>query len=190
MVHYRTITPQEYKARHADFQLVYSFYPTSFGDSQSLLLAITSTEKAIVHLAFVTKSNDEALERLKKRWPLSELIQDDTGDTVGIVKRILSSRVATDHSLVVLMKGTEFELEVWTALLSISEGTTSTYEDVARKVGRPKAARAVGNAVMKNNIAYLIPCHRVVGKSGSNKYSWGTDCKENVMAHERQFLHV
>ncbi|XP_017891198.1 uncharacterized protein LOC108631637 [Ceratina calcarata] len=189
MVRFQTMTVQEYKARHADFQITYAFHPTPLWDSP-LLLGIISTDKAIVFLGFAGKGNEEAVARLKKHWPLSELTEDVANDTVEIMKRILSVRVGADDSLVVLMKGTEFELEVWTALFSISEGSTCTYEEVARKVGRPKAARAVGNAVKKNSIAYLVPCHRVVGKSGSNKYFWGTECKETVMAYERKFLDL
>ncbi|KOX75802.1 Bifunctional transcriptional activator/DNA repair enzyme Ada [Melipona quadrifasciata] len=69
--------------------------------------------------------------------------------------------------------GTEFQIKVWKALMLIPCSTTVTYEEVARNINKPKAVRAVGNALMRNNIVYLVPCHRVVGKSGSNKYKWG-----------------
>ncbi|KOC65324.1 Methylated-DNA--protein-cysteine methyltransferase [Habropoda laboriosa] len=83
----------------------------------------------------------------------------------------------------------KFQITVWKALTLILEGTTITYAEVASKIGKPKAVRAVGNAVMKNNIAYLVPCHRVVGKS-SNKYKWGTKIKENILAHECKYANT
>ncbi|CAK9823559.1 Methylated-DNA--protein-cysteine methyltransferase [Anthophora retusa] len=184
MVRFQTMTPEKYKAKHVNFKILYAFHPTPFGDC---LIGITNVDKAVVHLAFVDKSKTEAFAELKDNWPLSELIEDSTNETGEIVKKIFSEPVFTNDSISVLLKGTEFQIKVWEALTRVTEGTTITYAEVASNIGNPKAVRAVGNAVMKNNIAYLVPCHRVIGKS-SNKYKWGTKVKENILAHERKFL--
>ncbi|OAD53200.1 Methylated-DNA--protein-cysteine methyltransferase [Eufriesea mexicana] len=97
----------------------------------------------------------------------------------------------TDKAIVHLgFVGKKFQIKVWEALMLISDGSTVTYEQVAQNIGKPTASRAVGNAVMKNYIVYLIPCHRVVGKSGSNKYKWGTNLKESILTHERKYVNT
>lgn len=183
MVRFQTMTPGEYKLDHTGFRIIYAFHPTPFG---KCLLAITSSDRAIVHLAFVDKNNETALTELKDGWPLSELSKDTTKETNELANKIFSECVSADDSILVLMKGTEFQIKVWEALQFISEGTTATYAEIASKIGKPNASRAVGNAVMKNNIAYLVACHRVMGKSGSNKYKWGTERKEKILLHERE----
>ncbi|XP_017763107.1 PREDICTED: regulatory protein ada [Eufriesea mexicana] len=187
MVRFRSMTRQEYKINHTKFKIIYAFHSTPFGNC---LIGTTNTDKAIVHLGFVGKSNEEALTELKNNWPLSELIENDTDELNNIVHKIFSERVSTDDSILLLMKGTEFQIKVWEALMLISDGSTVTYEQVAQNIGKPTASRAVGNAVMKNYIVYLIPCHRVVGKSGSNKYKWGTNLKESILTHERKYVNT
>lgn len=182
---HQTMTPQEYKLNCSKFKIIYAFHPTPFG---KCLLGITNNDKAILYLAFVDKSNEEALMRLQNNWSLSELIEDTNNETNEIMQKIFNHRVFMDDTIMVVLKGTEFEINVWKSLMNIPEGTTTTYEQVAESIEKPKASRAVGNAVMKNSIAYLVPCHRVMGKSGSNKYTWGTDRKENILKHEQKFL--
>ncbi|XP_017790020.1 PREDICTED: bifunctional transcriptional activator/DNA repair enzyme Ada [Habropoda laboriosa] len=186
MVRFQTMTSEEYKAKHENFKIIYAFHPTPFGNC---LIGITNIDKAVIHLTFVSKTNIEAFNELKDNWPLSELIEDTTNETDEIMEKIFSEPVLTNDSILVLLKGTEFQITVWKALTLILEGTTITYAEVASKIGKPKAVRAVGNAVMKNNIAYLVPCHRVVGKS-SNKYKWGTKIKENILAHECKYANT
>ncbi|XP_071872104.1 O-6-alkylguanine-DNA alkyltransferase [Bombus fervidus] len=185
MVRSQSMTPQEYKEKHENFNIIHGFHATPFGDC---LIGITNTNKAIVHLAFVDKNNEEALNELKNDWPLSKLVEDTSNETNKIIEKIFSRCVTVDDSTSVLMKGTQFQIKVWEALMLIPHGTTVTYEQVACNIDKPKAVRAVGNAVMKNNIGYLVPCHRVVGKSGSNKYKWGTKRKENILLYERDHV--
>ncbi|XP_076230938.1 O-6-alkylguanine-DNA alkyltransferase [Calliopsis andreniformis] len=184
MVRVRTMTQEEYKSNYASFKIIYGFHSTQYGNC---LLAITDTDKAIAHLSFADNSYEEALEELKSNWPLTEIVQDINNETNEIMSNILSPCASVDESLSVLMKGTEFQMKVWECLTRIPVATTMTYEQVALTIGKPKASRAVGNAVMKNNIALLVPCHRVVGKSGRNKYKWGAKRKEIILANECQY---
>lgn len=187
MVRYRTMTIEEYKLDSTKFKIIYAFHSTPFG---KCLLGMTNTDKAILYLAFVDKSNEEALMRLQDSWSLSELIEDTNNETNEIIQKIFNHRVFKDDSILVVLKGTEFQIKVWESLMNIPEGTTTTYVQVAESIDKPKASRAVGNAVMKNSIAYLVPCHRVMGKSGSNKYTWGADRKESIMTHEKKYLNT
>ena len=182
MVLVRTMTPQEYKLNHAEFKIIYAFHSTPFGDC---LLGVTSTDGAVAYLAFVDKGNEEALAVLKSTWPLSDLAEDTSSITDSITRNICAA--SPDDSLSVLLKGTEFQTKVWESLMQIQRAKTITYEEVAMLIGNPKASRAVGNAVMMNNVALLVPCHRVVGKSGSNKYKWGASRKEKIIAHEDKY---
>ena len=179
MVLVRTMTPQDYKLNHAKFKIIYSFQSTPFGDC---LLGITNTNGAVAYLAFVDKGNEEALAVLKSVWPLTDLVEDTSSITNNIMSNVCA--MSLDDSFSVLLKGTEFQTKVWESLMQIPRATTTTYEQVAMIIGNPKASRAVGNAVMKNNVALLVPCHRVRGKSGSNKYKWGASRKEMIIAHE------
>lgn len=183
MVRVQTMTAQEYKLNH-NFNIIYAFHSTPYGNC---LLAIRNTDKAIVHLTFVDNSNEGALDELKKEWSLTELIQDTNYETNEIMHSVFSPCATLDDTLSVLLKGTEFQLQVWDALTRIPKATMVTYEQLALMIGKPKASRAVGNAVMKNNIALLIPCHRVVGKTGKNKYKWGVKRKEHIMKEECKY---
>lgn len=184
MVRFQNMTLQEYEEKYANFKINYGIHPTSFGNC---LIGITSTDKAIVHLTF---AHETALIELKNNWSLSKIVEDTSNETNEILEKAFSKYASVDDSILILMKGTEFQIKVWEALMLIPCGTTVTYEEVARNINKPKAARAVGNALMRNNIIYLVPCHRVVGKSGSNKYKWGTKCKENFLMHEREYANI
>nr|XP_012141282.1 PREDICTED: methylated-DNA--protein-cysteine methyltransferase [Megachile rotundata] len=187
MVRYRRMTPEEYKSNCSNFKIIYAFHSTPFG---KCLLGITNTDKAIVYLAFVDKSNEEGLTKLQDNWPLSELIEDTNNETDETIQKIFNHRVFVDDSILVVLKGTEFQIKVWQSLMNIPEGTTTTYEKVAESIDKPKASRAVGNAVMKNSIGYLVPCHRVKGKSGSSKYAWGPERKESILIHEKKYVNT
>nr|XP_033329513.1 methylated-DNA--protein-cysteine methyltransferase, inducible isoform X1 [Megalopta genalis] len=183
MVRSRTITQDEYKQHHAEFKIIYGFHSSPFG---KCLVGVTDTDKAVAFLTFVDDSNEKGLAKLKSCWPLSELVEDNDNETSQIMETIFPSGTIVNNSLTLLLMGTEFQIKVWQSLLDIPKATTVTYEQVAQNINNPKAVRAVGNAVMKNKVVYLVPCHRVKGKSGSNKYKWGPELKETILSYERQ----
>lgn len=182
MITFQTISSDKYKTDHDKFKICYGFYDAPFG---RCIIGLTNEDKAILHFAFVVKNDKTAVENLQSLWPLSELVEDSNHTINNIMEDIFNSNNNKEAKPIsILLKGTDFQIEVWKALVSIPEGTTTTYENVAQMINKPKATRAVANAIGKNCIAYLIPCHRVMGKNGSNKYSWGVEYKQNILAYE------
>ena len=122
---------------------------------------------------------------MKSRWPKAKYVED-TACTAPIAQRIFDQKMwRQDRPLRVVLIGTDFEVRVWETLLRIPMGRASTYSDIAGKVGKPKAARAVGAAVGKNPISFVVPCHRVIGKSGElTGYHWGITRKRAMLGWE------
>ena len=175
------VTPGEFKSRCTGLDVRYGFQPTCFG--QCLLAA---TPRGICWLSFVPAGSEvQALAELRSQWSGAAIRQDLSG-TAGIVQRIFDPRSGVPRtSLSLLVAGTNWQIKVWEALLKIPPGAATTYREVAHWLGRGTAARAVGNAVAKNSIAYLIPCHRVIRESGViGDYRWGTDRKRAMLAWE------
>lgn len=128
------------------------------------------------------KSEKAGVSMIKKEWPKALPVRDDKS-TAAFAKKIFTS--AKKECVQIVMKGTQFQIRVWEALLAIPEGEVSTYADVARAIGSPGAARAVGSACGKNSIGYLIPCHRVVTSSGGiGGYNGGVERKDAILAWE------
>ena len=126
-----------------------------------------------------------ALADLEARWPGAELRRDD--DAMAPLRKALEARFwgRGPEPLAVLLKGTAFQLKVWEALLAIPEGRVLAYGDLAALVGDPGASRAVGTAVGRNPVAWLIPCHRVIQATGQvGSYHWGTARKRAILALE------
>jgi AraC family transcriptional regulator of adaptative response/methylated-DNA-[protein]-cysteine methyltransferase len=153
------VTPGEYKTRGAGLEIAYGFHPTPYGES---LLAVTS--RGICFLAFVDGGDrDAALAELRRDWENAALTLDPAS-TGPYVAQIFSP--APRPPLALHLRGTNFQLKVWEALLRIPPGRATSYEDLAVRIGQPRAARAVASALAHNPVAYLIPCHRVLRKSG------------------------
>jgi len=153
------VTPGEYKSKGAGLDIAYGFHPTPFGEC---LLAVTA--RGVCFLAFVDDGDREAaLAELKQEWEHASLAPNPAR-TAPCVAEIFSS--APHPPLALHLRGTNFQMKVWEALLRIPPGTATSYEDLAVRIGQPKAARAVGSAVAHNPVAYLIPCHRVLRKTG------------------------
>lgn len=154
-------------------------HPSPFGNC---LLALT--DRGICALAFLDSAeSDAALDRLQKNWPKAALKQDPEL-TSQLVKCIFSESDGR-QPLNLLVKGTNFQIKVWEALLRIPAGCVCSYEDIARRIGQPGATRAVGAAVGSNPVAWLIPCHRVIRKSGhTGGYRWGTARKKAMLDWE------
>lgn len=174
------MTPGEFKKKGQDLTITYGFLPSPFGDC---LLAMTA--RGICSLAFnQAGSRDFLLADLKSRWPRAEFNEDPAGLQPWL-ERIFAPAGSAGRPLPLFLKGTNFQLQVWQALLRVPPGAVTSYEDLAAAVGRPGAARAVGNAVGQNPISYLIPCHRVIRKIGAfGSYHWGAARKKAMLGRE------
>ncbi|MDX2480951.1 MAG: methylated-DNA--[protein]-cysteine S-methyltransferase [Desulfuromusa sp.] len=176
-----SMTPGEFKAQGKDLIISYGFHATPFGEC---LLAVTP--RGICSLAFVDPETQSiALGELRATWQESTLVEDQNAGREIVTQIFGQTRGKAQTPLKVLLKGTNFQIKVWEALLSIPEGTAVSYGSLARAVGRPKAHRAVGTAAGHNPVAYLIPCHRVLRANGEiGGYHWGTTRKRAILARE------
>ena len=154
------VTPGEYKSRGTGLEIRYGVHDSPFGD-----VFLATTDRGICGLRFLDDDPGEALSWLSGLWPGAGLSEDQRG-TRSIARQIFESD-APAEPIPVLVKGTNFQVAVWKALLRIPPGQLVAYEDVAHAIGRPSASRAVGSAVGANRISYLIPCHRVIRRSGA-----------------------
>ena len=177
-VNTEAVTPGEYKSRGAGVDIRYGIHPTPFGKC-----LIATTERGICHLGFVDGSEGRAIDNLVEHWKNASM-SEDYASTAPLVNRIfLEGESALPLRL--HLRGTNFQIKVWEALLSIPPGALTTYEQIAAQIGSPRAMRAVGSAVGDNPIAYLIPCHRVIRKSGEfGNYLYGSARKKAILARE------
>ncbi len=171
------LLPAETRAGGANLQIRYGIHATPWG---GCLLATTDRGICNLHLLGSVQS-DPVAQWLRPEWPAAALVIDQAG-TKLILDRLFTP--AADP-IALAVKGTPFQLDVWRALLQVSWGDRTTYQALAAAIGQPTAARAVGNAVGKNPVAYLIPCHRVVRASGElGGYRWGMAIKAALLAGE------
>lgn len=170
------VTPKEYKELGQNVEITYGYGSSPFGKT-----LIAFTKRGICYLGFIDNNEETIFDRFKEIWANATLIKDDEKakeylDTIFIKK---------DRKLNLLVKGTNFQINVWKALLNIPNGAITTYQDIANLVKKPKAVRAVANAIGSNHIGYLIPCHRVLAKSGAiSGYRWGIERKKILVAYE------
>lgn len=181
------VTPGEYKARGAGMTIRYGFHASPFGEC---LLLVTA--RGICGLAFIDPQREtraEALAYLAKGWANAALIEDDMA-TKPFIDRMFglsgNTRAGEGSPLRVLLRGTEFQVKVWRALLTIPPGRLTTYEDIGRRIGYTStAARAIGRANGSNLISWLVPCHRVIRKTGAiGGYRWGRERKLAMIGWE------
>jgi AraC family transcriptional regulator of adaptative response/methylated-DNA-[protein]-cysteine methyltransferase len=176
------VTPGDYKARGRGLQIRYALHDSPFGRT-----VIGTTERGMCHLSFVVDGDEKgALATFARYWPEAERIYDAEG-TAGIARRAFRFALAQPGEPPrLLLRGTNFEIKVWEALLRIPLGEVASYRQVAQAIGDPKATRAVGRAVGSNPISLLIPCHRVILQSGIvHNYGWGVERKKVLLAMER-----
>ena len=172
------VTPGEYKSQGAGLTIRYGLHPTPFGKC-----LIATTERGICHLGFVDGSEGRSVDNLVAHWQQAEMIEDYRA-TAPLVNRIFLDP-KPDSALKLHLRGTNFQIKVWEALLNIPSGALTTYEHIAAQIGNPRAVRAVGSAVGDNPIVYLIPCHRVIRKSGEfGNYLYGSARKKAILARE------
>lgn len=178
----RFLSAEQGKGQAAGLTIKYGFYPSPFGDC---LLAMTDTGD-VCYLAFVDEGEGlSPREELRQSWPQATIIGDD-GELGGLVVRIFSPRgSASLEPLRLLVKGTIFQLKVWQALLALPFGAVISYQGLAAYMGHPTASRAVASAVAANPVSWLIPCHRVIRKSGEiHHYRWGSTRKKMMLGWE------
>ncbi len=157
-----SVTPGEFKSKGRGMEITYGIHPSPFGEC---LLAVTG--RGICGLSFITDGRrEEAVAALQSCWEEAKLSENPqkTKPLVDHIFRPVSHN--GKRSLSLLLKGTNFQIKVWEALLKIPSGFVCSYEDIATYLGRSTAARAVGNAIASNPVAYIIPCHRVIRKIG------------------------
>jgi len=184
-VNTEAVTPGEFKSRGAGLTIRYGLHPTAFGEC-----LIATTERGICHLSFVQTSEGNTIDNLVADWKQAKIIEDyDT--TAPLIARIFPDPESdtvfdqTDQRLKLHLRGTNFQIKVWEALIHIPVGLVTTYEHIAAQIGNPKAVRAVGTAVGHNPIAVLVPCHRVIRKAGEfGNYRYGSARKKALLAKE------
>ena len=180
-VTYEGMSPGIYKAHGRGLSISYGFHDCPFGRA---LILITS--EGLAGLAFADHGKEKsALADMTARWPEATYVENQQA-TAAYAKRIFESeRWKPDQPLKIVFIGTDFEIRVWETILRIPFGKASTYSDIASHIGKPKAARAVGTAVGKNPISFVVPCHRVLEKSGGlGGYHWGLTRKRAILGWE------
>jgi AraC family transcriptional regulator of adaptative response/methylated-DNA-[protein]-cysteine methyltransferase len=181
MINVEAVTQGEIKSGGDRLQINYGIHSTPFG---TCLLA--ETERGICRLEFIDKENLELiLQRLKDAWPQAKIQQEQRKSAVTVQQIFAPLQHDLANPLTLLLRGTNFQLKVWQALLRIPAGAVTSYGNLARHLGQPTASRAVGTAVGHNPIGYLIPCHRVLrGDGGLGGYRWGTERKMTILGKE------
>lgn len=188
-VTHEAMSPGEWKAGGEGLTLAYGFHASPFGEA-----LIVATERGLAGLGWVSNELDgakvvggraEALADMMRRWPHAQY-RFDPAATQSYAERIFSpASWSSETPLRVVLIGTDFEVRVWETLLRVPVGCATTYGEVAGQIGKPKAARAVGAAVGRNPISFVVPCHRVIGKSGAlTGYHWGLTRKRAILGWE------
>jgi AraC family transcriptional regulator of adaptative response/methylated-DNA-[protein]-cysteine methyltransferase len=180
-VTHEAMSPGEWKAGGETLTIRYGFHPSPFGNA-----LVMATARGLAGLAFADPGEEPAvLADMQARWPKATYVEDRAG-TAALARRIFdSTQWRSGAPLPVVLIGTDFEVRVWDALLDVPMGQLTSYSDLAAKVCKPTAARAVGAAVGRNPISFVVPCHRVVGKNGSlTGYHWGLTRKRAMLGWE------
>ncbi|CAN5385096.1 bifunctional helix-turn-helix domain-containing protein/methylated-DNA--[protein]-cysteine S-methyltransferase [soil metagenome] len=180
-VTHEAMTPGAYKARGEGIVIRYGFHPSPFGTALVMV-----TDHGLAGLAFADLGGEaRALADMRTRWPRATY-EEDASATGPYVRRIFDPATwRPDRPLRVVMIGSDFEINVWETLLRVPFASATTYSDIAARIGRPTAARAVGTAIGKNPISFVVPCHRILGKGGTLcGYHWGLTRKRAILGWE------
>jgi AraC family transcriptional regulator of adaptative response/methylated-DNA-[protein]-cysteine methyltransferase len=179
-VQLEAVTPGEYKTGGAGMTIDYGIHDTPFGKA---LIAVTA--RGVCNMVFLDNPEyQQQLAALAASWPKA-ILRENRRQTSDTVKAMFDGKAIADRPLSLYVSGTNFQVSVWKALLQISPGKVASYSQVADAIGCPRSARAVGLAVGKNPVAFLIPCHRVIQSSGKiGGYHWGETRKHAIHAWE------
>lgn len=175
-VRWEAMSPGDYATGGAGLTISYGLFDSPFGEALAM-----ATDRGLCGLAFTAEcGRNEAMADMKRRWPKARFI-DQPEQVAPHMDAILGQAGNVDLHLI----GAPFQIKVWEALMRIPSGSVTTYSEIARVVGNPKAVRAVGTAVGRNPISWLIPCHRALRKSGGlGGYHWGIPVKRAMLAWE------
>lgn len=194
-VTHESMSPGEFKSGGEGMRLSYGFHSSPFGEA----LAISSA-RGLAGLGWVDDKSapdtaagegkpgggrEGALADMMRRWPKAQFERDDEA-AAGYIRRAFDPEEwRRDRPLRVILIGTDFEIRVWETLLRVPLGAAATYGAIAETIGRPKAARAVGAAVGRNPLSFVVPCHRILGQSGAlTGYHWGLTRKKAILGWE------
>jgi len=180
-VTHEAMSPGEWKAGGEGITITYGFHPCPFG-----IALVMTTPRGLAGLALADAGKERAaFKDMRSRWPRARYVEDFAA-TAATARRIFDAALwKLDQPLRVVLIGTDFEVRVWEKLLHVPMGKLTTYSDLAARAGAPKAARAVGAAVGKNPICFVVPCHRVIGKNGElTGYHWGLTRKRAMLGWE------
>jgi len=180
LVNFHAVTPGELKRAGTGVTIQYGFHPSPFGEC---LIAVTA--RGICHLGFIPpEKHQAALTELAAAWPRARL-EAAPRVTAPLARRLFTRGNNLAYGIGLHARGTNFQIKVWEALLRIPPGRVASYEAIAQRIRAPRAVRAVANAVAHNPVAWLIPCHRVIRKSGAlGGYRWGETRKKALLAWE------
>ena len=180
-VTHEAMSPGEWKTGGAGMTLRYGFHPSPFGTA-----IVIGSERGLAGLAFADAGEESAaLADMTRRWPKATYIEDYLA-TAPLAQRIFDKKLwRPDQPLRVTLIGTDFEVRVWETLLKIPMGRAVSYSDIANNIRNPKASRAVGAAIGRNPVSFVVPCHRALGKSGAlTGYHWGITRKQAMLGWE------
>ncbi|HET9715939.1 MAG TPA: methylated-DNA--[protein]-cysteine S-methyltransferase [Pseudolabrys sp.] len=180
-VTHEAMSPGEWKAGGEGLAVTYGFHACPFGTA-----LVMTTPRGLAGLALADPGRERAaLRDMRARWPKAHYVEDSSA-TAAVARRIFDPTLwRKNQPLRIVLIGTDFEVRVWERLLDIPMGRLTTYSDLAARAGAPRAARAVGAAVGKNPICFVVPCHRVVGKDGDiTGYHWGITRKRAMLGWE------
>jgi AraC family transcriptional regulator, regulatory protein of adaptative response / methylated-DNA-[protein]-cysteine methyltransferase len=180
-VTHEAMSPGEWKNGGAGITLRYGFHPSPFGTA-----IVIASERGLAGLAFADPGGEQAsFADMRRRWPNAAYVEDHAG-TAALAKRIFDPRLwRAEQPLRVVLIGTDFEVRVWETLLKIPMGCAVAYSDIATKISKPKASRAVGAAIGRNPVSFVVPCHRALGKGGAlTGYHWGITRKQAMLGWE------
>lgn len=174
------MSPGEYKQGDKGLTIYYGWHRTLFGTA-----LIATTQRGLCSLQFIDGSGRSSQDLLAQTWPNATLIEGEEKTQALCDQIFLPEMARLTKPLTLLVKGTTFQIQVWRSLLQIPPGGLTTYQTIAEMIERPKASRAVGTAIGKNPVGYLIPCHRVIRGSGEmGGYRWGCDRKQAIIGWE------
>jgi AraC family transcriptional regulator of adaptative response/methylated-DNA-[protein]-cysteine methyltransferase len=179
-VTHEAMPPGTYRAKGEGLEIRYGYHPSPFGEA-----IVMVTDYGLAGVGFVDTSRQAALAEMSARWPRASYLESPI-ETASWAARIFEpGRWREDQPLRVVLIGTDFEIRVWETLLKVPPGRATTYGEVASHIGKPSASRAVGAAVGRNPVSFVVPCHRVLGKNATlTGYYWGLTRKQAILGWE------